>query len=152
MTLTTRGAAETRRLGAMLGEKLASGDVVLLTGLLGAGKSELARGIAQGAGVLGFVPSPTFTMLNIYQGHAFALHHFDWYRIENPQELFEAGLDELIGGDSLTLIEWHERAPEIIPVDCLEIIIEQKDGDTRIITLHPRGAFKLPDLDLLEGE
>ena len=135
----------------MLGEKLASGDVVLLTGPLGAGKSELARGIAQGAGVLGFVPSPTFTMLNIYQGHAFALHHFDWYRIENPEELFEAGLDELIGGDSLTLIEWHERAPELIPDNHLEVIIHPLSEESRRIDILPGNGFRCIDAIRFEG-
>ena len=139
---TSNSPQDTQDLGMALARQLKTGDVVLLTGNLGAGKSELARGIAQGLGVTGPVTSPTFTLLNIYQTPGAALHHFDWYRIEDPEELILAGLDEEIGRDSITLIEWHERAPELIPATHLNIVLEPLSETSRRITLHPMGGFR----------
>ena len=146
--LTSDKPGDTREVGRKLAKQLKTGDVVLLTGNLGAGKSELARGIAQGLGVAGPVTSPTFTLLNIYETGSVPLHHFDWYRIEDPEELVLAGLDEEIGRDSITLIEWHERAPELIPSRHLEIRLEPTGESERRITLQPQGGF--PDLTLKE--
>jgi len=147
---TSNSPQDTHDLGRALALQLKAGDVVLLTGNLGAGKSELARGIAKGLGVPGPVTSPTFTLLNIYQAPGAALHHFDWYRIEDPEELVLAGLDEEIGGDSITLIEWHERAPELIPAIHLNIVLEPLDETSRRITLIPTGGFR--DLHLTQGK
>ena len=141
----TKSKDETRRLGLRLAQGLRAGDVVLLTGPLGAGKSEFARGIALGLKIKAALTSPTFTLLNIYQADSFPLHHFDWYRINDAEELYAAGLDEYVGGESLTLIEWHERAPELLPPDCLEVLLQPLDENGRRITFLPRGRFR--DLD-----
>ena len=141
---------QTRIIGKALAKLLRRGDVLLLSGNLGAGKSELARGIAQGLGVTGPVTSPTFTLLNVYMTAGTPLHHFDWYRIEDPEELVLAGLDEEIGRDSITLIEWHERAPELIPATHLNIVLEPLDETSRRITLIPKGGFR--DLQLTQGK
>ena len=95
----TNSVAETRALGAQLAEKLKAGDVILLEGELGAGKSELARGVAKGLGVLETVTSPSFTILNVYESGRIPLYHFDWYRLESEEELYELGMDEYLGGD-----------------------------------------------------
>lgn len=121
------------------------GDVLLLSGDLGAGKSELARGIAQGLGVKGPVTSPTFTLLNIYKGEKGPLHHFDWYRIEDPEELVLAGLDEQIGGEAITLIEWFLRAESLIPDSHLKIVISPLSETTREIQLLPSASFHALD-------
>jgi tRNA threonylcarbamoyladenosine biosynthesis protein TsaE len=147
----TKSKAETQLLGRTLAEVLRPGDVVLLTGSLGAGKSEFARGVAKGLGVDGPVSSPTFTLLNIYQGRFVTLCHFDWFRIEGAEELISIGLDEFIPGEGIALIEWHERAPELIPPDCLEVLIEPLDEDMRVVTFLPRGAFRLAGLDIIPG-
>lgn len=136
-------------LGVCLSHTLRSRDVVLLTGEMGNGKSELARGIARGLGIKGPVPSPSFTILNQYDDGAMPLYHFDWYRIDSPEELYESGLDEYIGHDGLTLIEWHEKAPELIPIDCLEIQITQLPSEARRVTLHSHGEFRTINLDEL---
>lgn len=122
----------------------------MLEGGLGAGKSELARGIAQGLGVAGPVTSPTFTLLNVYQTDSTLLHHFDWYRIQDPEELLAAGLDEFIGGQAITLIEWHQRAPELVPDRHLEIRINPLAGDHRQLEFYPRGGFPVVDVNLLK--
>ena len=101
----TKNAAETRELGKRLAEQLKAGDVVLLEGELGAGKSELARGIARGLEVSETVTSPSFTILNVYESGRIPLYHFDWYRLESSGELYELGMDEYLGGDGIALIE-----------------------------------------------
>ena len=148
--LLSTSPEQTRRFGSWLAKRLRCGDVVLLRGRLGAGKSELARGIAYGLGVKGPVTSPTFTLLNIYETSGAPLHHFDWYRIEDPEELLVAGLDEQIGGTAITLIEWSERAEELVPPRHLGITITPLAGDHREIQLAPSPGFNLPGLDTID--
>lgn len=137
----------------MLAGRLRAGDVILLTGGLGAGKSEFCRGIAQGLGVKGPVTSPTFTLLNIHEGEGNAhLHHFDWYRVQDAEELLQAGLEEYIGGDAITLIEWHERAPELLPARHLEVELLPLSETTRQIRLIPSGGFRAPDIPWAAGK
>ncbi|MBQ7052359.1 MAG: tRNA (adenosine(37)-N6)-threonylcarbamoyltransferase complex ATPase subunit type 1 TsaE [Clostridia bacterium] len=133
----------TQRLGYCLGACLRPGDVVLLTGEMGAGKSVLTRAAARGMGVEGPVPSPTFTILNIHEGSRMKLYHFDLYRLEGEDALYEMGLEEYIpASDGASLIEWPQMAPEAMPEDVLEIeILYADDGMTRTIRLEPRGAF-----------
>lgn len=146
----TGSAAQTRRLGRRLSQQLQDGDVLLLTGDLGAGKSELMRGVAEGLGIEGPIPSPTFTLLNLYQTGRLRLHHFDWYRLQDAEEIEAAGLVEMIGGEGLTAIEWHERAPELLPEDCLEIEINQLDDQRRQIAFLPRAGFRGLDWQALD--
>ena len=147
--ITTHSAEETRALGAKLAAQLRRGDVVLLRGDLGAGKSEFARGVARGLGVTGPVPSPSFTILNVYDEGRMPLYHFDWYRIHDPDEIGEMGFEEQIGGDGAALIEWSEQAPEYVPDRALEISIHTVDESTREITVEPLGGFPFGEEMLL---
>ena len=146
--MITRSAAETRALGAKLAGLLRPGDVVLLQGDLGAGKSELARGVARGLGISGPVPSPSFTILNVYDEGRVPLYHFDWYRVEDAQEIREMGMEEQLGGDGIALIEWSERAAECVPDRALQVIIRTVDEDTRDISFVPRGGFPFREEDV----
>ncbi len=146
MSHITTSRIETLSLGERLAGLLRLGDVLLLTGPLGAGKSEFARGVARGLGVSEPVSSPTFTLLNVYQTAEGPLHHFDWYRIQDAEEIYAAGLDEYIGGDCLTLIEWHERAPELLPGDCLEVVMEPVGENARRVSFIRRGGFRAMNL------
>lgn len=146
-SLITRSAKETRSAGALLAGLLRAGDVLLLTGDLGAGKSEFARGLAEGLGIAGPIPSPTFTLLNLYDQGTLPLKHFDWYRLSGAEEIEQAGLTEHIGGEGVTAIEWHERAPELLPACCLEVIIARLGEGSRDISLLPRGGFRRIDVD-----
>lgn len=146
MPVHTHSAAETRRLGAALGAQLEPGDVVLLHGDMGAGKSELARGIARGLGVSGPVPSPSFTILNAYPDARVPFQHFDWYRVSDASELEESGLDEVIG-DGVTVIEWPERAPALWPSRRLEITIRKLSDEARAIALLEVGGFRRLELE-----
>ena len=139
--MISHSAEETRNLGKKLSAHLKAGDVVLLQGDLGAGKSEFARGVARGLGITGAVPSPSFTILNAYDEGSTPLYHFDWYRIEEAQEIYDMGMDEQLGGDGIALIEWSERARECLLEKLLEITIHTLDDKTREITFIPHGDF-----------
>ncbi|MBR6525176.1 MAG: tRNA (adenosine(37)-N6)-threonylcarbamoyltransferase complex ATPase subunit type 1 TsaE [Clostridia bacterium] len=145
-TYLTHSFRETQELGSRLAQHLRAGDVVTLCGDLGAGKSEFSRGVARGLGITGPVPSPSFTILNTYEGREM-FYHFDWYRIADPQELYDIGLDEFVGGDGIALIEWSERAEECLPEDYLQVCIEKVDDGTRSITFRAMGAFRKIMLD-----
>ena len=140
--ITTESAEATRALGEKLALKLQPGDIVLLDGALGAGKSELARGIARGLGVTETVTSPSFTILNVYESGLYPLYHFDWYRLESEEELYELGMDEYLGGDGITLVEWPSRCPEAVPDDCLLIRIETAGETIRRIRMESTGSFR----------
>ncbi len=116
---------------------------------MGAGKSVLTRAAARGMGVAGPVPSPTFTILNIHEGRAIKLYHFDLYRLEGEDALYEMGLDEFIPArDGATLIEWPQMAAEAMPSDHLAVeILYAQDGEARKIALTPHGAFDQARID-----
>ena len=140
--IVTNSAAETRALGERLAKQLKAGDVILLEGELGAGKSELARGVAKGLGVQETVTSPSFTILNVYESGRIPLYHFDWYRLESAEELYELGMDEYLGGDGIAIVEWPGRCQDAVPEDCLLIRIEAKGETSRRITEEARGGFR----------
>ena len=129
----------TRRFARKLSERLQAGDVVLLQGNLGAGKTEFVKGMAEGFGVTEPVTSPTFALLNIYQGRL-PLYHFDLYRLNRPEELFEIGFDEFVGGDGVALVEWPDLFAEEMPTECLQVAINPGEGLTeRTIQVEPKG-------------
>lgn len=135
MLTVTNCPEETRALGERLAEQLQAGDVVVLEGELGAGKSELARGIAGGIGVTETVTSPSFTILNVYESGRCPLYHFDWYRLESAEELYELGMDEYLGGDGIAIVEWAERCPEAVPDDAIRISLDVTGEQTRRIRI-----------------
>jgi tRNA threonylcarbamoyladenosine biosynthesis protein TsaE len=125
---TTTSPAETEDAGRRLGERLTSGDVVLLTGELGAGKTTFVRGVAQGTSSTAPVASPTFQLVRVYPGRV-QLAHVDLYRIENQAELADLGLDEL-ADQGAVVVEWGDRVE--VP-DAALIEIEHLSGDRRLI-------------------
>ena len=145
--MITHSPRETRHFGEKLASRLQPGDVLLLLGNLGAGKSEMTRGIAAGLGVTSTVTSPSFTILNVYDEGSIPLYHFDWYRLESAEELFEMGMDEYLGGDGVAVVEWPTQCPEAIPEDYLEVAIEPLGENERRITLTPRGAFRSLEME-----
>ena len=145
--MLTNSPAETRALGRQLAAVLQPGDVLLLWGDLGAGKSEFARGVAEGLGVTSTVTSPSFTILNVYDEGEIPLYHFDWYRLESAEELYELGMDEYLGGDGIALVEWPARCPDAVPEDCLRIRITAEGENTRRIEAEPAGGFRKISLE-----
>lgn len=137
----TNGPEETMRTGRMLGESAAPGQVYALVGDLGVGKTVFTKGFAEGLGIEEPVNSPTFTILQIYEEGRLPLYHFDVYRIEEPEEMEEIGLDEYIDGDGVCLIEWAGRIEELLPEDVIVVFIEkdlEKGLDYRRITVQRR--------------
>ncbi len=131
--MITKSAVETRALGEKLAARLRPGDVLLLEGDLGAGKSELTRGIAKGLGVAETVTSPSFTILNVYESGRYPLYHFDWYRLESSEELYELGMDEFLGGDGIAVVEWPGRCPDAVPEGAVRIRMTAAGENERMI-------------------
>lgn len=144
--MRTYSPAETRALGERLAAQLCAGDVLLLWGDLGAGKSEFTRGVARGLGITAPVASPSFTILNVYEEGRLPLYHFDWYRLNSADELFEMGMEEYLGGDGVAVVEWPGQCPEAIPACCLEVRITPAEDDSRRITITPCGGFRTLNL------
>ena len=119
----TTSPEDTRRFGRALGASLEAGDFVGLTGTLGSGKTVVVQGAAQGLGYEGYVTSPTFVLVNEYEGRVPVLH-VDLYRIADSRELDDIGYREIFFGDGVSLVEWADRAPEMLPSDGLRIEIE----------------------------
>ncbi len=142
MQYVTHSANETRSLGEALSKNLRPGDVLVLRGDMGAGKSELTRGIARGLGISGPIASPTFTILQAYDSGRLPLYHFDWYRINDSEELYEIGAEEYLLGDGISVVEWPDKAPELLPDRHLQISLRPGAGDDeRIIEIIPVGGY-----------
>lgn len=138
---------ETQALGAALAALLRPGDVVALHGDLGAGKTTLARGLVQTLmNRPEEVPSPTYTLVQVYEGPDFPLWHFDLYRLDQPEDVEELGWDETAEGAAL--IEWPERAGRLLPKNRLDVYLEIS-GEGRWARLEPRGEGWQERLDEL---
>ncbi len=122
-------AAETRAIAEKLAKSALPGEVYAFRAQMGAGKTVFSQGFAKGLGAEGPVSSPTFTLLQIYEGGRLPLYHFDVYRIEDPEEMQEVGLDEYLYGDGVCLIEWSELIDELLPSGCIKIYIEKDKSD-----------------------
>jgi tRNA threonylcarbamoyladenosine biosynthesis protein TsaE len=141
-----RDEAATARLGRAVGRALKSGEAVGLSGPLGAGKSSLARGLIRGrCGADEEVPSPSFTLVQHYEGGGLNIAHFDLYRLTSADEAFELGLDEALELGA-AVIEWPERLGGRLPADRLDIVIAI-DGDARRARLTPHGAWRGRPID-----
>lgn len=138
LTYTTHSPEDTYALGMQLGERLRPGMVLLLDGDLGAGKTCLAGGILKALGVDEHVTSPTYTLVNEYEGRV-RVAHFDLYRLDDPDELFDIGFEEYLDDQRVVLIEWPDRAGGYLPPHCLKVGLTGR-GQEREITLEPVGA------------
>jgi tRNA threonylcarbamoyladenosine biosynthesis protein TsaE len=141
MTLrtVTRSADETLQLAAEIGALLRPGDIVVLAGDLGTGKTTFARGLARAVGVTEPVVSPTFTIVREYEGRM-PLIHVDVYRLDNLQELHDLGFEELLDDRAVTLVEWGDVVATMLPPQRLEITIEPGVAeDDRTVTVRARG-------------
>jgi tRNA threonylcarbamoyladenosine biosynthesis protein TsaE len=128
----TNGTEETIAVGERLGRVLEEGDVLVLTGDLGAGKTQLTKGIAKGLGVEDDVSSPTFTIEMVYEGEELALYHFDLYRLDDPDQLDDTGLFDVLGEEGVCVIEWGEQFSDQIGDDRLDIILTRRDDEAAV--------------------
>ncbi len=136
--LASSGPEETRRLGEALGRAAEAGDVVLLSGELGAGKTVFVQGIARGLGFEGPVSSKSFVLLGEYAGRL-TLYHADLYRLDSPEEVEDLALEE-ISSDGVLVVEWPERGDFVLPVERLTLRFEVTGAETRRITPEATGA------------
>lgn len=136
--IATRTARDTERLGARLGRLLAPGDVVLLEGELGAGKTTFARGVARGAGFTGRVSSPTFALAHVYKGKRLTVHHLDMYRLAGG-DATEVGVEDLLREPrSVVVVEWPGAAATAWPRDRIEVRLRHARGG-RALAFKARG-------------
>lgn len=138
------GVESTRRAGEQFAGLLHCGDLVLLTGPLGAGKTAFAQGIGRGLGVEGKVTSPTFTVVRQHRAHNAAgvatMHHADVYRLDSADEIYDLALGELLEEDAVAVIEWGERAEAILGGEPLVVAIEVDGEDRRRIRVTGAGV------------
>ena len=134
--IVSESPSETTKLAVDLSKSLKPGDVVALIGELGAGKTCFASGLAVGLGVKGYVKSPSFTILNIYDEGRLPFYHVDLYRIENKLELVDLGLDEYVYGKGVTVIEWAERIEDELPSNTITVKLSYESETSRKIEIN----------------
>ena len=147
MQITTHSADETQALGAQLAGLLQPGDVIAYFGDLGAGKTALTRGIAQGLGVTDLVTSPTYTIVNEYLTGRIPLFHFDMYRLGSSDELFDIGWEDYLARGGVCAVEWSENVEDALQ-GAIRVTIEKdpSEPDTRRITIEGGSRVEAPCL------
>jgi len=150
VTLSTATPSATRKLGERIGRMLRAGDVVLLSGELGAGKTVLAQGIGRGLGVWDPIKSSSFVIMNEYDGERLRLYHADLYRLEAPEQVAELALAELAAGGVL-VVEWPERAPDELPEQHLLVRLSYDGAKRRIVEVEAVGERYQAIVDRLLG-
>lgn len=143
---------ETEKIGYMLGKLLTGGEVICMTGDLGAGKTTMTQSIAKGLEVEDYVTSPTFTIINEYEGRC-PLYHFDVYRINDVDEMYDLGYEEYFYSDGVSIIEWADIIKEILPKERLNIEINKNDNiEDREIIIKGTGEKYINIIKLLSEE
>ena len=138
MEYISNSAQETEALGERLAARLRPGDVIAYTGDLGAGKTAFVRGLARGLGIPDRVTSPTFTIVNEYEGGRLPLFHFDMYRLASSEELFDIGWEDYLARGGVCAVEWSENIADALEGDLVRVDLRRGDGENeRIITITP---------------
>jgi len=133
---TTKSCEETEQVAERWGQNLVGGDVVLLRGDLGAGKTHFVKGLARALGVDDVITSPTFALHNIYYGRELTLNHFDFYRVESSEEVELLGLNEYFGEKSgVCAIEWSENISDLLPKNCIVVTLKKLSDNEREIVI-----------------
>jgi tRNA threonylcarbamoyladenosine biosynthesis protein TsaE len=140
LSAATSSVTQTRELAAAVAELARAGDLILLVGDLGAGKTAFVQGFGAALGVTDPITSPTFTLARQYRGRL-ELNHLDVYRLDQVEEVLDLGLQELLDGPSTTLVEWGDTILPALPADYLEVKLTYGDGDDdRVLQMRPVGA------------
>lgn len=138
LTIISKSPEETKKLGREVGKLAKPGDLLAFYGELGAGKTCFIQGISQGLEVKDYVTSPSFTIVNEYQGKI-PIYHFDLFRLDHAEDILELGYEEYFYGEGLTVIEWAEKIEHFLPQEHLKIDIKFKDYSQRKISFIPQG-------------
>lgn len=134
----TRSASETVRIGKTIGNRLLPGDIVALVGELGAGKTQFVKGLAVGMGNPAHISSPSFTLINEYPGEI-PFYHIDLFRLGKEKEAEELGLDDYFCGKGITVIEWADKIPSLLPEEILFVFIAYIDKNIRSLEIAGKG-------------
>ncbi len=135
-TFISNSPAETEAMGQQFAEEIGVGSILALNGDLGSGKTVFVKGLVAGLGSRADVTSPTFTILHEYRGGRLPVYHFDFFRLENRESIVRLGLDDYFFGDGVSVIEWGDRFPELIPRRARWILFEIKSANERAITFQ----------------
>jgi tRNA threonylcarbamoyladenosine biosynthesis protein TsaE len=135
-TFISNSPAETEAIGRRLAKDIEVQSILALKGELGSGKTLFVKGLVAGLGGCADVTSPTFTILHEYRGGRLPVYHFDLFRLENRQSIVRLGLDDYFFGDGVSVIEWADRFPELIPQQARWILFEIKSENQRAITFQ----------------
>ena len=141
MKYTSYSESETEEIAAKLGSVLEPGAIVALFGEIGAGKTVFARGLARGVGYDGRVTSPTYSIVNEYRDGKIPVFHFDMYRIDSSDELYEIGWEDYIVSGGICVVEWSEKITDVLPEDVIMVKIEKENG-ARNITVSGTDVFQ----------
>jgi tRNA threonylcarbamoyladenosine biosynthesis protein TsaE len=149
--LISRNPSETHLFGASIGRLVMPGDLFLLVGKLGAGKTCLAQGIARGLGIEEYIPSPSYVLIREFYGRL-PLYHIDLYRLDLPQEIAGLGLDDYLYGRGICVIEWAEKGSSLMPPEHMIIRIDYLGDTERSFHLEAYGQHYMEMLDKLKIE
>jgi len=149
--MLSNSAGQTRNIGMKLGKSAAAGDVVLLVGPLGAGKTCLTQGIARGLGIHEYTASPSFVLVREYQGKL-PLYHIDLYRLDKIEEVTQLGLDDYLYGKGVCVVEWADKGLSVLPEEHLLIQMQIVSPLKRKLSFTPRGTRYLEMLSKLKRE
>jgi tRNA threonylcarbamoyladenosine biosynthesis protein TsaE len=133
-TFISNSASETEAIGRQFARKLDAGSILALKGELGSGKTRFTKGLVAGLESSLPVTSPTFTIIHEYPGGRLPVYHFDFFRLEDRESIAQLGLDDYFFGDGISVIEWADRFPELIPEQAHWILFEIKSESTRVIS------------------
>jgi tRNA threonylcarbamoyladenosine biosynthesis protein TsaE len=152
LDVISHSAAQTQRLGVRLGELMRGGELILLNGQLGTGKTTFTQGLAQGMGITDIISSPTFTLLKEYAGQpparqpnnlrkvGPALYHFDLYRLDNPEEILDLGFEDYFYGSGVCVVEWADKADALWPLESLHVRMKVLSETKRGLLFTATGA------------
>ena len=135
MTLITKTPEETIELGKRIGSMLTKGDVIALQGTLAAGKTTITKGIALALGITDPVTSPTFTLISEYYG-SLTLYHMDVYRLDSTEDFLNLGVEEMLYGDGVCIVEWSEKVMAELPKRAILVRLDARDDGSREITIE----------------
>ena len=135
LTVTTYSPGQTQAVGKTLGSLAHPGDVFLLSGTLGSGKTCLTQGIAWGMGITGYARSPTFVLVHQYHG-AMVLYHIDLYRLDGSSEVIDIGIEEYLDSDGVCVVEWAEKAMDVLPTGYLWVKLDETGDNMRRLTFQ----------------
>lgn len=136
MTYITHSAQETVDLGEKIGSLLKSGDVIAMTGTLAAGKTTITKGIAKALGITDVVTSPTFCLISEYEGTKMPLYHMDVYRLDGPEDFINLGVEDMLDGDGVCIVEWSEKVSSELPKRTIKIEITPFEDGSRQIKIE----------------